>query len=266
MRVQLEILLGTLLFIITTGILIFIGFNEEKRMGEFEQHQEAQSIEVGAALFEINCRGCHGLRGEGIPNLAPPMNDTHFFTQRLSEVGWQGDLEDYIIATISSGRQVSTRPDLYPGAGNPAMPTWSENYGGPLREDQIESLADFILNWEATAVGGAQLTLVPTPTPSSEFSDDPVLRGQTVFEANGCGACHTIDGISIGNVGPVLNSMGETGVTRVDNSSAEEYLRQSILDPSAFLVEGYDDLMVKTYGDTLSNPQIDDLVTFLMAK
>lgn len=266
MRVQLEILFGTLLLFITTAILIVVGLREDERMVEFEQYQEAQRIEVGAKLFETNCRGCHGLRGEGIPNLAPPLNDAHFFTQRLGEVGWQGDLEDYIIATVSSGRQVSTRPELYPGAGSPAMPTWSERYGGPLEEEQIESLAAFILNWEATAIGGAELTLLPTPTPSAAFSDDPVVRGQAVFEVNGCGACHTIDGISVGAVGPSLSSIGKLAEDRVQDLSAEEYLRQSIINPSDFLVEGYDDLMIKTFRDSLSDSQIDDLVAFLLAQ
>ena len=112
MRTQLEIFFSLLLLTGTAVVLIFVGLNEETRMAISEQHQEAQSIELGAELFEINCRGCHGLRGEGIPGLAPPLNDAHFFTQRMGEVGWQGGLEDYVIATIASGRQVSTRPDL----------------------------------------------------------------------------------------------------------------------------------------------------------
>lgn len=266
MRSQLEIIFGILLFIVSTVILVNVGLNEETRMQEFEQHQKAQKIEVGADLFEINCRGCHGLRGEGIPGLAPPLNDVHFFTQRLGEVGWQGGLEEYIVATVSSGRQVSTRPDQYPGAGSPAMPTWSERYGGPLRDDQIEALAAFILNWEATAVGEAELTQLPTLTPSAASSDDPVVRGQGVYESSGCGACHTIEGISEGAVGPALTSIGETAATRVAGQSAEEYIHQSIVDPSAYLVEGYDDLMLKTFADTLSSSQLNDLVAFLLAQ
>jgi mono/diheme cytochrome c family protein len=266
MRSQIEIFLGTVLVFITVGILIFIGFNEENRMAEFEQHQKAQEIEIGADLFEINCRGCHGLRGEGIPGLAPPLNDAHFFTQRLDEVGWQGGLEDYIIATVSTGRQVSTRPDQYPGAGSPAMPTWSDRFGGPLRDDQIEAIATFILNWEATAVGEAEITQLPTLTPSAAASDDPVVRGQGVYESAGCGACHTIEGVSVGAVGPALNTIGTTAADRVAGLSAEEYIRQSILDPSAYLVEGYEDLMLKTFADTLSETQLNDLIAFLLAQ
>jgi hypothetical protein len=48
--------------------------------------------------------------------------------------------------------------------------------------------------------------------------------------------------------------------------SAEEYIRQSILDPSAHLVEGYQDLMPKAYSQTLNPEQLNDLVAFLLAQ
>ena len=266
MRIQLQIFLGALLITLTGAILIFVGLNEETRMAEFEQHQQAQRIEVGAELFEINCRGCHGLRGEGIADLAPALNSAELFTTRLSEVGWQGSLEDYIIATVSTGRQVSTRPELYPGAGIPAMPTWSDRFGGPLRDDQIESLAAFIQNWEATAVGGTEIRLLPTSTPDPAYSADPVARGQAVFERSGCTGCHTIDGISSGAVGPNLTNVGTIAGTRLKGFTADAYIRQSIIDPAAYLVEGYDDLMLKTFAETISQADLDDLVVFLQAQ
>ena len=266
MRIQIEIILGIFLLIIATGILIVVGVNEEDRMSEFEQQQKGKQIEIGAELFEINCRGCHGPRGEGIPGLAPPLNDAHFFTRRLDEVGWQGGLKDYVIATVSSGRQVSTRPDLYPGSGSPAMPTWSDRYGGPLRDDQIQALATFIINWESTAIGDAEISQLPTLTPSAADSADPVVRGQAVYLNSGCGACHVIEGVSVGEIGPPLSSIGLTAADRVSGLSAEEYIRQSIVDPSAYLVDGYDDLMLKNFADSLSGTQLDDLVAFLLAQ
>jgi mono/diheme cytochrome c family protein len=243
-----------------------LGLNEEKRMTEFEDFQKAQQIEVGAGLFEINCRGCHGTRGEGIAGLAPALSDEYFFNQRLQEVGWQGTKEDYIISTIASGRQISTRPELYPGAGNPAMPTWSEQFGGPLRVDQIEDIASFIMNWEPTALGLVEITELHTPTPRLEELDDPVARGQVVFEQNGCGGCHTIESLSAGAVGPNLTQIGEVAATRIEGVSAEDYILKSITDPSAYIVEGYEDLMLKTYADTLNQQAVDDLTAFLLTQ
>ncbi|MBN1665988.1 MAG: c-type cytochrome [Anaerolineales bacterium] len=265
-RVNIEILLGTLLIAVTGAILLLIGLNEEERMAEFVDYQAAHEIEVGAELFEINCRGCHGLKAEGIPGLAPPLNDAYFFTQRLTDVGWQGSLEDYIVATISTGRQLSTRPDLYPGSGLPAMPTWSERFGGPLRDDQIQALAAFIMNYESTASGEIVLVELPSQPNDATNSDDPLVRGQAIYETSGCGGCHAIDGLSVGAVGPALTNIATVAGTRIEGLSAEEYIRQSIVNPEAYLVEGYDNLMLKTFADTLSDQQLEDLIAFLLAQ
>ncbi len=265
-RFNLEILLGIILVTLTTVVLVFYGINEEDRMEEAGESQHASAIEVGASLFESNCSGCHGSKGEGIIGLCPPLNDAQFFTTRLEEVGWSGSLEDYIISTVSSGRTTSTRPDEFAGQGSPAMPAWSDQYGGPLRPDQINDLSTFILNWEATALEDVVIEALPTPTPSPEEANDPVARGQRVFLDKGCGGCHTIEGLSAGTVGPNQTMIGSIAETRLPGMSAEEYILESILDPSAFVVEGFpDDVMPKTYNELLESNEISDLVAFLLS-
>ncbi len=263
-RFNLEIFLGVILVSVTTIILVVYGFNEEERMASESLSQQARSIEVGAGLFENNCTGCHGLKGEGITGLCPPLNDANFFTGRMKEVGWSGSLEDYIVSVVASGRAASTRPDEYVGQGSPAMPAWSEHYGGPLRDDQINSIAQFILNWESTALEEVVFEELATPTPSPEEEADPVARGRQVYLDTGCGGCHTIEGLSAGNVGPNQTNLAAVAETRVPGMSAEEYIRESILDPSAHMVEGFDDLMPKNYSDLLDENQFDDLVAFLL--
>ena len=265
-RFNLEILLGAILVTITTVILIIYGFNEEDRMAKESASQQARAIEVGAGLFENNCSGCHGLKGEGIAGLCPPLNDAEFFTSRMKEVGWSGSLEDYIVSVVASGRAASTRPDQYAGQGNPAMPAWSEQYGGPLRDDQIHNLAQFVLNWESTALEDYVLEELATPTPSPEEEADPVARGQRVYLDTGCGGCHTIEGLSAGNVGPNQTNIASVAATRVPGMSAEEYILESIIDPSAYVVEGYpDDVMPKNYSELLSSDEISDLVAFFLS-
>jgi mono/diheme cytochrome c family protein len=265
-RIQIEITLGTLFILLTGFVLIYIGVNENNRMVVFTEAEHARDIEVGAALFETNCTGCHGPKGEGTLGLCPPLNDANFFNGRLAEVGWSGSLEDYIVSTVSAGRLVSTRPDQYPGQGHPAMPAWSQDFGGPLRDDQIRSIANFILNWQSTATGEVTLQVLPTATPNPAESNDPVARGKQVFTTNACIGCHTIEGISAGTVGPNLTHIGTEGGTMVSGQSAEDYIRQSIVDPAAFLVPNYQDLMPKNFTDILTQQQIDDLVAFLLAQ
>ncbi len=265
-RFNLEILLGIILVSITTVILVIYGFNEENRMEEASVSQHARAIEVGAGLYEINCSGCHGIKGEGILGLCPPLNDAQFFTTRLEEVGWSGSLEDYIISTVSSGRTTSTRPDQFAGQGSPAMPAWSDQFGGPLRQDQIENIATFIMNWEETAVEGVVIEALATPTPSPEEAQDPVARGQRVYLDRGCGGCHTIEGLSAGTVGPNQTKLGSVAETRIPGMSAEDYIRESIMEPGSYVVEGYPDgVMPKNYHELLTSEEISDLVAFLLS-
>jgi ferredoxin/mono/diheme cytochrome c family protein len=90
--------------------------------------------------------------------------------------------------------------------------------------------------------------------------------GQQVFESSqaGCTVCHAVDpGVEL--VGPDLSGVALLAGERVSGLSAEGYLRQSILDPDASLVEGYPaGQMLDIYEETLTGDEIDALVAYLM--
>ena len=97
--------------------------------------------------------------------------------------------------------------------------------------------------------------------------DAAVKRGQQLFTTGGssgipCTTCHTTDGSAL--VGPSLQGVATRAATRVDGVSAEEYLHMSIVNPSSYLVDGYSDLMPKTFSEALSPDEIDSLVAFLL--
>jgi hypothetical protein len=52
--------------------------------------------------------------------------------------------------------------------------------------------------------------------------------------------------------------------TRVLGQSAEEYLRNSILNPGDFIVPGFNNVMAQNLGDMLTGAQINNIVAFLM--
>lgn len=263
-RIQIEIVLATIFVLLSAVLVIIFGLRENQRLSDYVVEQRAAQIEFGASVFTTNCTRCHGSQGQGIPGTAPSLRSEEFFTQRIQEVGWQGSLEDYIVSVVTTGRQVSTRPDLYVGGGIPAMPTWSEKFGGPLRDDQIRAVAAFVMNFEPYALGQ-----VATAVPLGPVADEstPEGRGQVVFSTAGCISCHTLSGISTGTVGPVLDGIGENAGTRVDGMTAEEYIRQSVLDPSAYIVDGFaDGVMPQNFAEVLTEDQINDLVTFLLSK
>jgi nitric oxide reductase subunit C len=90
--------------------------------------------------------------------------------------------------------------------------------------------------------------------------------GETVFSevaAPACNTCHSLEpGVTL--VGPSLANIGAEAGSMVADQSAEEYLRESIVNPSAFMVPGFADLMPATYGAQLTEKQINDLVAYLL--
>jgi len=78
-----------------------------------------------------------------------------------------------------------------------------------------------------------------------------------------CSACHsTLPETVI--VGPSLAGLPGRAVERIEGLTVEEYLRQSILDPGAYIVEGYNDLMPRTFGEVYDREQIDSLIAYLL--
>lgn len=261
-RIQLEIVLGTVFVFLSTAILIVYGFREQTRLIESEQTQRAELIEFGAAIYEQNCTRCHGSHAQGIAGLAPCLRCEEFFTTRLDEVGWEGSLEDYVVSVVTIGRQVSTRPALYPGGGIPAMPTWSEQFDGPFREDQIRAVAAFITNYESWALNPG---LVPTPVGLVVDPSDPTSLGRVVFIQSGCIACHTVSGVSDSVVGPPLDGLASRAGETVAGLSAEEYIRQSVLEPNAFVVEGFaEGIMLGTFEESIAPEDLENLIAFLL--
>jgi cytochrome c551/c552 len=79
----------------------------------------------------------------------------------------------------------------------------------------------------------------------------------------GCTTCHSLEP-DVRLVGPSLAEIGSVAGSRVEGLGAEQYLRQSIVEPNAHIVEGYeDDVMPADYVLTLTDPQIEALVEYL---
>ena len=69
-------------------------------------------------------------------------------------------------------------------------------------------------------------------------------------------------------VGPSLKGLGALAETRVEGQDAEAYLIQSILEPNAYIVEGFvEGLMPLGYGEELvkdgNDTHLKDLVAYL---
>jgi cytochrome c2 len=80
----------------------------------------------------------------------------------------------------------------------------------------------------------------------------------------GCRICHSLDpGVVL--VGPSFDGVATRAANRVPGLSAEEYLRQSILEPDAYVVEGFPKgQMLQNFGELLTEEDIDNLIAFLL--
>jgi cytochrome c oxidase subunit 2 len=92
---------------------------------------------------------------------------------------------------------------------------------------------------------------------------DPVGRGQKWARQFGCQACHTTDGTVL--VGPSWKGIYGNPVTFTDGTSAtvdDAYIRESILQPSAKIVKGFQPLM-PSLGSQLTDQQINDIIEYI---
>ena len=103
--------------------------------------------------------------------------------------------------------------------------------------------------------------------PDAEPTNLVALGEETFIGAGGCTVCHTIEGISVGVLGPDLTHIGTVASGRIDGVSPEAYLDESMRDPGAFVVPEYlDGLMPRDFEARLTDQQIEALVRFLLAQ
>ena len=99
---------------------------------------------------------------------------------------------------------------------------------------------------------------------------DPAEAGRSLFNETalgtnaGCRICHSLDrGRDL--VGPSLAGVGTRASTTVPGQSGAEYLRQSIVDPDAYVVPGYPaGQMLASLEDALTPEELNNLIAFLL--
>lgn len=249
--------LGTVAALLLAGLVAYLAAREPARMSRAAAEFAGRAVAQGASTYAEACAGCHGVWGQGVPDVAPALNDPAFFIDRLSELNYQGDLRSYIESAVASGRPV--RNENY----RSIMPAWSQQYGGALRPDEIRDVASFILNWQPQR--GA------TATPSQELVVDDggaAAAGKAYFGARDCLGCHGWPGRG-GITGPDLAGIALRGGEQMPGVDAEGYIRTAILAPSAIIASDCPpgpcpDMMPRDYGRQLSPRELEILVRYLL--
>lgn len=110
-------------------------------------------------------------------------------------------------------------------------------------------------------------TLAPTPT-DLPMEDAMAVRGEALTRGASptpCRSCHSADGSP--RVGPTWQGLYRGEETLSDGTSVavdDEYIRESIVDPNAKVVEGFSpNIMPRNYRDTLSDEDIEAITAYI---
>jgi cytochrome c oxidase subunit 2 len=174
---------------------------------------------------------------------------------RVKRDATPGQIDELVITPSQIGRYPIRCAELC-GAGHAAM----------VSEVVVESAEDFQAWIDA---GGVEPLDTGEGVPAGDtLPDDPVAAGRVVFTKYGCGACHILEDANAGGVvGPSLNGIGSTAAARVDGVNAVDYIRTSIVDTDAYVVEGYPPgVMPADFGELMTEEELDILVEYLLSQ
>lgn len=122
--------------------------------------------------------------------------------------------------------------------------------------------------WGLMDIGGIP-TLPPTDMETTTAVVDgntppPQIDGAALAQSNGCIGCHSVDGSA--SVGPgwqgiygSRRSLGDGSTVQADDA----YLRKSITDPNAQVVEGYNSGIMPSYASRFSDEELTALVEYI---
>jgi mono/diheme cytochrome c family protein len=197
---------------------------------------------------------------------------------RMANLKWNGTLHDLIFATVSGGRPTSASYWPQP------MAAWSQSAGGPLRGDQIENLADYVMNFQrdftvADVRKIKQFAKIPSDVEvppieavgtdvaaivaGLETTEGDSNAGQALFNgALGCAGCHT--GVAAPDMAGVAGRAEQHATEDPTNyPTPRHYLVTSIVNPPFYVVEGFQPIMPTNFGERLTIEDMANLIAYL---
>jgi cytochrome c2 len=238
-----------------------------------------------------------------IKSATDPIHERFEFTNylindsnRLTQVGWGGDLRSYVTTTLVHGRPGSN--SVWEGT---AMVAWAQSGGGPLRDDQIEDIVNFILNYDKGDAwtledlyavnqfgklhgGGEPAVIVDTLESlfngDAKAATDAVValtgdpaRGDTLYHGSirtganktlGCKSCHVGGSQAPETVGTWARVTNERiTLPEFAGYTPEQYIIESIMSPNAYTVPPYAGIMPTTLAGWLTPQDMADILAYL---
>jgi nitric oxide reductase subunit C len=231
-----------------------------------EERITAEVVAGKDLLHKRNCVNCHTLMGEGA-----------YYAPDLTQITLQRG-EGYLMQFLADPSRFYSEQEHRRLMPDPKLDERE-------RAEVIEFL-DWIAhienqNWPPRPIlvsGSAMPLRDGRGAPAAAASDDPVALGEALFHATppACFACHSASpGVML--AGPPVANIASRAALLVQSpeytgaaDSAEGYIRESIVEPSAHIVPGElfsaagQSFMPHNYDETLTPEQIEHLVAYLM--
>jgi hypothetical protein len=217
-----------------------------------------QPYSSGNTLLEIVLDHKAGYPINGVATNLEPNPGLDFPTRLILEVAGQTRWEETYFPQGKKGRAIAfEQTPLAPGE-NPIKIIMFDRPNQEIGQILFEGTLDFE-NYDTL-----RLEFADAP-----IGSDPIAGRELFFESSlgasaSCHVCHSLDPNEL-IVGPALGGIAIRAAERVPGMSAEAYLRESIVDPDAYIVEGFPaGLMLPDLEENLTQTQIDNLVAFLL--
>ena len=125
---------------------------------------------------------------------------------------------------------------------------------------------------ELCGLGHALMRSTVTILPEAKFDQWYRSGGQVsgppglaVFQQNGCGSCHTLQAAgATGTIGPDLGKLKQYAA-QAHRGSLEQFIKESIVSPGAYVQPGYQNLMPQIFGKQIPAAKLNQLVQYLAA-
>ena len=199
--------------------------------------RDENDLSNGKALFTQNCGSCHALDRAGTQGRTGPNLDAAF-RAALARGMDRETIEGVVHRQILHPRKNSVMPaGLVEGSDAQDVAAYVA-YAAQRRGEDEGALAE-------AGLAGA-------------------TTGAEIFTSAGCGACHTLGKAGTNaQIGPNLDELAAEAGNRTD-ATPEEYTTESILDPEAFTVPGFQSGVMPAYEGRLDEKQVQALVKYLL--
>jgi len=220
----------------------------------------------GQKQYDTYCAPCHGITGDGQGII---MTGQYGYVPAPSyHIDRLRDIEDgYLYSTIANGiRNMPAYAHQVKVEDRWAIVAYIRalQRSQYVPENQMEQydvdLAS--LRQEFEEAQQREMEQQAAAEASSGGGDVSAERGEQLYTQNACQTCHSRDGSD--GIGPThLNVFGreEQMTDGTTITVDEEYLRESIVDPNAKIVEGYDPVMASY--SFLSDDEVQSLIEYM---